>query len=66
MLDAKPIHDRYGDYICRRCINREYHVKLVPSDCKYGYDHVCPCCLMKRHIVTGFNLSGRIKMLFKR
>ncbi len=65
MLSAKPIHDRYGDYICRRCINREYRVKLVPEDCHYGYDYECPCCHVMRHIVTGFTLRGRVKMIFR-
>ena len=66
MLNPKPIHDRFGDYICRRCINKEYRVKLVPPDCQYGYDYICPRCHEKHHIVTGFTLSGRLKMLLKR
>ncbi len=66
MFNAKPIHDRFGDYICRRCVNRECNVNLTPPDCQYGYYYTCPCCGEKHHIVTGFTPQGLLKMLFKR
>ena len=49
---------------CRRCINQLYHVELLPKDCKYGnpYPHPCPVCGEMQNIVTGFRLSGKIKL----
>ena len=65
MLSAAVIRRRFGDNICRRCINKKYHVQLEPVDCRYGYTHVCPCCKLSRNIVIGFTASGHAKMLFR-
>ena len=65
MMSAQAIAQDYRDYICRRCINEEYAVHLIPKDCKYGYAAQCPCCRQHRNIVVGFKISGRAKMLFK-
>ena len=65
MLNLKPVAKQYGDYICRRCINKVYHVKLEPQDCAYGYFYECPRCQKERHIVVGLRFKGHLKMLFK-
>ena len=65
MLSANPIKRRFGDFICRSCINRYYHVKLEQTDCRYGYQYNCPCCHTPKNIVVGFSLSGMLKMLIK-
>ena len=67
MLNFKPIYDRYGNGICRKCINKVYHANLEPEDCHYFiYPHRCPRCGNMRNIVVGFRLRGRAKMLFRR
>lgn len=65
MLSIAKIKDKYGDNICRRCINRKYRANLQPRDCQYGYTYVCPVCHKMHNIVVGFNMSGHGKLLFK-
>ncbi len=65
MLSVKPIEDRFNSPICRRCINRKYHVSLKKEDCVYGYLYKCPVCHENRNIVVGFRASGKLKMLLK-
>ena len=65
VMTTKRIRRRFGDNICRRCINSTYHVRLNPSDCLYRYSSECRCCGGMHHIVAGFRLSGRLKMLLK-
>ena len=65
MLSANAIRKKYGDYICRRCINKKYHVQLEPKDCVYGYLYKCRCCGQERNIVVGFTPSGHARMLLK-
>lgn len=65
MISTKPIEERYGRPICRRCINKAYHVKLIPEDCVYGYVYSCPVCNENRNIVVGFRKTGKVKMFFK-
>ena len=66
MLNTKTIRMKYGDDICRRCINKEYQVRLIPEDCQYFlYARKCPCCGNVRHIVVGFRISGLRKMLLR-
>ena len=65
MLSTKRIARRYGDNICRRCINRVYHARLKNQDCVYGYYYNCPRCKQPHHIVIGFTASGKLKMLLK-
>ena len=64
MLTTKPIRKRFHGDICRRCINDEYKVSLMHSDCKYGRTARCPRCGDQRHIVEGFVISGKKKMLY--
>lgn len=66
MLNAEPIKREYGDYICRRCINRLYRVRLTPKDCRYGFVTGCRCCNEVHNIVTDFSFSGKCKMLLRR
>lgn len=66
MWTAEPIKREYGDYICRRCVNQVYRVRLTPRNCRYGYVTRCRHCNEIHNIVTGFTLSGRIKMALKR
>ena len=65
MLGTKRIIDRFGDNICRHCINRKYRVHLHRNECKYGHVLQCPCCHESHHIVTGFKFTGQLKMLTK-
>ena len=62
MLTTKPIMREYDDNICRRCINEAYKVSLRHRDCVYGRSGRCPRCGERRHIVSGFTLSGMKKM----
>lgn len=65
MFSIAPIEKKYGMPICRRCINRKYHARLEQRHCVYGYVYRCPVCGKNRNIVTGFTLSGHLRMLFK-
>ena len=65
MMNLNPVVEDYQNYICRRCLNKEYEARLNPEDCRYGYVAVCPCCGRPRNIVVGLNRSGRVKMWFK-
>lgn len=65
MLTTRRIKSKFGDNICRRCINRLYRVNLTPADCRYGYQYICPRCQKFHNIVIGFTRSGQMKMLFK-
>ena len=65
MLSLKPIVLEYGDYLCRRCMNRRYDVHLAHRDCRETSDSECPCCRKVGNVVTGLKLSGHIKLLRK-
>jgi len=65
MFIMRRIHDQYGDNICRRCINKRFHVDLQQEDCLYGYMYKCPGCKQGRQIVVGLTLSGKLKTLLK-
>ena len=65
MLSLDPVRKRFGDYICRSCLNKEYSVNLNKEDCRYGYFGYCPSCKEPRNIVVGFEPSGKVKMLLK-
>ena len=65
MLDLEPVKQKYGDYICRRCLNKEYNVNIQPKDCdRYYYGH-CRCCKEDRRLVVSLTPIGKIKMLLK-
>ena len=61
------VRKKYGHNICRRCINREYHVHLRHSDCQYGnpFPGLCSCCGQPNNLVTGLKATGRLKLLGK-
>ena len=65
MFIMNRILNSNGDFICRRCINKRYHVKLETADCSYGYMYKCPSCKQNRHIVVGLNASGHLKTLLR-
>lgn len=65
MLTPERIRKQYGDYLCRRCINRLYGLNLEKEDCRYGYYYKCRQCQQERHIVVGFTASGKLKTLLK-
>ncbi|MBR0408703.1 MAG: hypothetical protein IJI53_11745 [Clostridia bacterium] len=65
MINTRRIKNRFGDNICRRCINKRYHASLTPKDCRYGYHYICPSCKQPQNIVVNFTFSGHLKMLFK-
>ena len=68
MKQIDKIHLELGSKVCRRCINQQYHADLLPRDCLYeAGEYVQPCssCHGMHHIVSGFRLSGRLKLLFK-
>ena len=66
MMTVKPIRRRYGENICRACINESYRAHLEPKDCLYSYTYTCPRCGRTHHLVSGFTASGKLKMLFRR
>ena len=65
MLHTKRIKVRFGDDICRTCINKTYGVRLRQEDCRYGYVYACPCCGQFKNIVVGFETMGKLKMLLR-
>ena len=65
MINAEPIKKKYGDYLCRRCINKRYDADLKREDCRYGYAQKCRWCGEMRNPVIGFTASGKLKMLLK-
>ena len=65
MLIPEKIKKRYGDYLCRRCINRLYSLNLDTEDCLYGFYYKCRECKQDRHIVVGFTAKGKWKTLLK-
>ena len=66
MLTLKPVILEYGDYLCRRCMNRRYDVHLAHRDCRESPSPgACPCCKKTGSVVTGLRLGGRIKLLRK-
>lgn len=65
MSTLKQVHDRFGDYICRRCINEYCNADLKREDCKYSYFAVCRCCGEEHWIVTNLTLAGKAKLLLK-
>lgn len=65
MLSTRPIRRQFGDYLCRRCLNRQYGVHLTPQDCRYRTMRRCALCNASDHLVVGFHGLGRLKMLLK-
>ena len=65
MLSAKRIHKKYGDNLCRKCINELYRTHLTRENCVYGYIYNCPHCGEMKNIVIGFKGGGKLKMLLK-
>ncbi len=67
MVTMKKIKKLYGGNICRQCINKTYKTHLVHTNCQYDqiYASLCPRCNEMKNIVTGFKLSGFLKLLFK-
>ena len=66
MADIGTIKARYGDFICRRCINREFGAHLKTKDCMYAmYPSTCVCCGETRNIVIGLRLCRSLKLLLK-
>ena len=55
---------KYGGYLCRRCMDRHYHVHLSHRDV-IETEGRCPCCKQEGRLVTGLKHGGRIKMLWK-
>lgn len=50
---------------CRRCVNKEYHLKLVPQDCVYmEYKYKCEKCGDVQNIVYDIRKASRYKILF--
>lgn len=68
MAANRFIEEQYGRDICRRCINRLFHVHLKPTDCLYGlpFPQRCRACGEMRNIVTGLRLSGKMKLFGKK
>lgn len=60
------IHEQLGNNVCRRCINRTFHVNLEPPDCSYAmYPSPCSACGNVHNIVIGLRRSGKLKLLLK-
>ena len=65
MRNLKPVRDRFGDYICRRCLNRRYNVNLQPKDCREFYSGICPRCKEYHRLIVSLTATGKLKMLLK-
>ncbi len=67
MVSIRTVIKDFGRPVCRRCINQKYNVNLQPQDCEYDgpYAAICSNCDEVHHIVIGFSLSGKFKMLTK-
>ncbi|MBR2761036.1 MAG: hypothetical protein IKE16_00935 [Solobacterium sp.] len=65
MLSLEPVKEKYGDYLCRQCLNKEYNVNLVPRDCNHFFFGVCRCCNENRRLITSLTATGKLKMLVK-
>ena len=65
MFSARPVRKKYGDYLCRHCMNRQYRVRLNPRDVRYRHARVCPLCHSSDHLVVGFKFTGLLKMFTK-
>ena len=65
MFSARPVRKKYGDYLCRQCMNRQYRVRLTPRDVRYRHTRVCPLCHASNHLVVGFKPTGLLKMIIK-
>ena len=67
MINYQTIVEQYGGGICRRCLNRSFNVRLLPRDFTYDSPEArpCPCCGNIHHIVDGFRLTGKLKLLGK-
>ncbi len=54
-----------GHY-CRNCINKEYHLTLMPEDCIYmEYQYECKKCKKLHNIVYDIRKRSRYKLFFK-
>jgi len=63
----KAIQKKYGQNICRRCINRLTGAALERKNCIYAsYPGTCPVCGVPQNIVTGFRLSGKLMLIGKK
>jgi hypothetical protein len=50
---------------CRRCINKEFHLNLVPEDCIYmEYRYECKSCKQIQNIVYDIRKGKRYKVFF--
>ncbi len=68
MVTIKTIRKKFGGNVCRQCINKEYGVHLLHTDCKYDmmmYPMLCPSCNEMKNIVSGLQISGLAKLMFK-
>ena len=66
MTTVKKIRNRFGNYICRGCINEVYHANLFPRECEYEmYPDMCPRCKQMKNIVCGTSVKGTLKLLIK-
>lgn len=68
MTSINTVYKDFGNPVCRRYINRKYHVNLQADDCRYDgpYPYACPNCQEVRRIVVGFSFFGKMKLLFRR
>lgn len=68
MVSMKTVIRDFGRPVCRRCINKRYHVNLQPQDFQYQepYPRLCPNCKEVHHIVSGLSFTGKVKLLINR
>ena len=67
VVTENTIRVKFGGNICRRCINEEFGANLQQADCEYKipFPQICPRCRNVANIVTGFRMTGRLKLLAK-
>lgn len=67
MATIQSIRKRFGGYICRRCLNEQFDLRLSPEDCSYDQHalSVCPCCGEVQNIVTRVRFTKRLRLYLK-
>lgn len=66
MTTMEKIRNRFGNNICRKCINEVYQTDLSHRDCEYEmYPSTCPRCKKVKNIVCGLSLRGKLKLMGK-
>lgn len=63
MKEKELINDNHCT--CRKCINKQYSIKLLPKNCYYAYyQSECVMCGEMHQMIQKLRFMGKIKLLF--